>query len=64
MGCGLSIEECVEDFKSFYYETALASDETTLGLMKDFVSVDKMLFGSDLPGKPVILTFSRETASN
>ncbi|KAJ7638887.1 hypothetical protein FB45DRAFT_827508 [Roridomyces roridus] len=49
MGCTLSEEEIMEDFKSFYYETALSAHETTLTAMKTLVSPDRILFGTDFP---------------
>jgi predicted TIM-barrel fold metal-dependent hydrolase len=50
MGCPLTPHEIIEDFKSFYYETALSAHETTLTTMATFVPVDRLLFGSDFPG--------------
>ncbi|OBZ70437.1 2-amino-3-carboxymuconate-6-semialdehyde decarboxylase, partial [Grifola frondosa] len=50
MGCPLSHEEILEDFKSFYYETALSADRTTLSAMQNFVEPDHILFGTDFPG--------------
>ncbi|RPD67200.1 hypothetical protein L226DRAFT_586193, partial [Lentinus tigrinus ALCF2SS1-7] len=50
MGCLLTHEEILEDFKSFYFDTALSSEETTLTAMKNFVSPDRILFGTDFPG--------------
>jgi len=51
MGCPLSPEEILEDFKSFYYETALSAYESNLLAMEKFVEHDHILFGSDFPGK-------------
>ena len=50
MGCSLTHEEILEDFKSFYFDTALSSQETTLTAMKSFVGPDRILFGTDFPG--------------
>lgn len=50
MGCPLSHEEILEDFKTFYYDTALSTHETTLAAIQAFVSADRILFGSDFPG--------------
>jgi len=50
MGCTLSIEEVLADFKTFYYETALSSYETNMCAMDNFVTRDRILFGTDLPG--------------
>ncbi|KAJ7180172.1 hypothetical protein C8R43DRAFT_391203 [Mycena crocata] len=49
MGCTLSPDEIIEDFKSFYYDTALSAHETTLSAMETFVSPDRILFGTDFP---------------
>ncbi len=50
MGCPLSQEEIIDDFKTFYYDTALSTHETTLAAMQTFVGADHILFGSDFPG--------------
>ncbi|OJA18997.1 hypothetical protein AZE42_00331 [Rhizopogon vesiculosus] len=49
MGCPLTPGEIIEDFKSFYYETALSAHETTLTAMATFVPLDRLLFGTDFP---------------
>ncbi|OSD04214.1 amidohydrolase 2 [Trametes coccinea BRFM310] len=49
MGCTLSHEEIIEDFKSFYFDLALSSHETTLTAMRAFVGDDRLLFGTDFP---------------
>ncbi|KAI0940006.1 hypothetical protein AcV5_001228 [Taiwanofungus camphoratus] len=49
MGCTLTPEAMLEDFKSFYYETALSAQETTLTAMQAFVGPKRILFGTDLP---------------
>jgi predicted TIM-barrel fold metal-dependent hydrolase len=49
MGCPLTPEEIIEDFKSFYYETALSAHETTLTAMSTLVPSDRLLFGTDFP---------------
>ncbi|KAJ6539420.1 hypothetical protein B0H19DRAFT_1178948 [Mycena capillaripes] len=51
MGCNLSPDEILEDFKSFYYDTALSAHESTLSAMETFVSPDRILFGTDFPGE-------------
>ena len=51
MGCELTPEETLEDFKTFYYETALSSHESTLTAMQSFVGPDKLVFGTDFPGR-------------
>lgn len=50
MGCPLTPAEIIEDFKSFYYETALSAHETTLTAMVTFVPLNRLLFGTDFPG--------------
>ncbi|KAG1872679.1 hypothetical protein C8R48DRAFT_27649 [Suillus tomentosus] len=49
MGCPLTPDEILEDFKSFYFETALSAHETTLTAMATFVPSDRLLFGTDFP---------------
>ncbi|KAF9226539.1 amidohydrolase 2 [Gyrodon lividus] len=49
MGCTLTPERILEDFQSFYYETALSSHPTTLAALEAFVPPDHILFGSDYP---------------
>ncbi|KAG1755621.1 hypothetical protein EDB19DRAFT_418964 [Suillus lakei] len=49
MGCPLTPGEIIEDFKSFYYETALSAHETTLTAMATLVPTDRLLFGTDFP---------------
>lgn len=49
MGCPLTPDEILEDFKSFYYETALSAHDTTLTAAKSFVEPDHILFGTDFP---------------
>lgn len=49
MGCPLTPEEILQDFKSFYYELALSGYETTLAAIQSFVPTDRILFGSDIP---------------
>ncbi|MDT4935771.1 MAG: 6-methylsalicylate decarboxylase [Pseudonocardiales bacterium] len=48
-GADLSPEEMIEDFRGFYYETALSGFETSLVALEDFVEPDHILFGSDFP---------------
>jgi predicted TIM-barrel fold metal-dependent hydrolase len=45
----LSPEEMIEDFRGFYYETALSGFETNLVALENFVPPDHLLFGSDFP---------------
>ncbi|KAG5342549.1 hypothetical protein C0989_000677 [Termitomyces sp. Mn162] len=50
MGCSLSPEEILEDFRTYYYETALSSYSPTLACLDTFVPPDRLLFGTDFPG--------------
>lgn len=49
MGCTLTPDEIMEDFKSFYFDTALASYETNLIMIESFAPQDRLLFGTDFP---------------
>ncbi|KAH9899904.1 hypothetical protein C8Q73DRAFT_725428 [Cubamyces lactineus] len=49
MGCPLSHDEIIEDSKTFYYDLALSSHETTLTAMRAFVDDSHLLFGTDFP---------------
>ncbi|KAJ7094689.1 hypothetical protein B0H15DRAFT_135152 [Mycena belliarum] len=51
MGSALSPDEIIEDFKTFYYETALSAHSSTLTAMEAFVSPERILFGTDFPGE-------------
>lgn len=53
MGCPLSPEEILEDFKSFYFDTALSAHETTLTAIQSFITPDHLLFGTDFPGEVI-----------
>jgi predicted TIM-barrel fold metal-dependent hydrolase len=48
-GSELSPEEMIEDFRSFYYETALSGFETNLVALESFVEPDHIMFGTDFP---------------
>ena len=50
MGCPLTKDEILEDFRSFYFDTALSSSETTLAAMKTFTNEKHILYGTDFPG--------------
>ena len=50
MGAALTPEEIIEDFKTFYFDTALAASETTLAAAETFVTPDRVLFGTDYCG--------------
>ncbi|KAL1946844.1 hypothetical protein VTO73DRAFT_14948 [Trametes versicolor] len=53
MGCALSPDEILADFRTFYYDTALSSHETTLAAMRAFVDDSQLLFGTDFPAVSV-----------
>jgi predicted TIM-barrel fold metal-dependent hydrolase len=53
MGCTLTADQILEDFKTFYYETALSAYEPTLLALEAFVHPSRILFGTDFPGQPV-----------
>jgi predicted TIM-barrel fold metal-dependent hydrolase len=48
-GSELSPEEMIEDFRSFYYETALSGFETNLVALENLVEPDHIMFGTDFP---------------
>ena len=50
MGSRLTPEDILDDFKTFYYDTALSSHESTLTAMQSFVGPDRLVFGTDFPG--------------
>ncbi|KAF9464479.1 hypothetical protein BDZ94DRAFT_497608 [Collybia nuda] len=49
MGCVLSPTEIMEDFKDFYYDTALSAYNATLASLETLVGPDHILFGTDFP---------------
>jgi len=49
MGSGLTPDDILDDFKTFYYDTALSSHETTLTAMQSFVGPGRLVFGTDFP---------------
>jgi predicted TIM-barrel fold metal-dependent hydrolase len=49
LGCDLSPEEIIADFRTFYFETALSGFETNLIALENFVPTEKILFGTDFP---------------
>ena len=46
IGCELSHQEIIDNFKTFYYDTALSAYEVILAAME----LDRILIGSDFPG--------------
>ncbi|KAG6829596.1 hypothetical protein H0H92_004065 [Tricholoma furcatifolium] len=53
MGCSLTHDEILDDFRSFYYETALSSYGPNLACIEKFVPMEKILFGTDFPAVSV-----------
>ncbi|KAG9218960.1 hypothetical protein CCMSSC00406_0001370 [Pleurotus cornucopiae] len=49
MGCPLTPSQILDDFKSFYFDTALSAYDTNLTAMLKFVKPDRLLFGTDCP---------------
>jgi predicted TIM-barrel fold metal-dependent hydrolase len=50
MGCPLTTEEILEDFKTFYVDTALSGYEVNLQAVETFHGIHRILFGSDYFG--------------
>lgn len=50
MGCELTADQILEDFKTFYYETALSAYEPVLLALEAFVPPTRIIFGTDFPG--------------
>jgi predicted TIM-barrel fold metal-dependent hydrolase len=48
-GCQLTPEEVIDDFRTFYYDIALAGFDTTLVAQESFVQPDRIVFGTDFP---------------
>jgi predicted TIM-barrel fold metal-dependent hydrolase len=48
-GCELTPEEIIDDFRTFYYDTALAGHETSLAALERLVEPDRIVFGTDFP---------------
>ena len=49
---GLTAKEVVEDAKSFYFDTAISANPTTLKALFEFAREGHVLFGSDFPNAP------------
>ncbi|KAL0949482.1 hypothetical protein HGRIS_009535 [Hohenbuehelia grisea] len=49
MGCSLTPDEILADFKTFYFDTALSAYDANLAAMRVFVGPGRMLFGTDFP---------------
>ena len=56
LGCELTPDEIVDDFRTFYYETALSGFETNLIALESFVPPEQILFGTDFPSIPAAVT--------
>jgi hypothetical protein len=54
MGCSLTREEIIADFKTFYYDTALSTHNHTLIAMKAFVGTERIVYGTDFPGEALL----------
>ena len=50
MGCTLTPEEILEDFRSVYYEIALSAYTTNLQAIDGFIPRENLLFRTDFPG--------------
>lgn len=53
LGTSLTEDELIEDFRSFYFETALSGFETNLVALESFAPADHLLFGTDFPAVTV-----------
>lgn len=51
MGCAHTPEACLEDFRSFYVDTALVGHGNTLRLLEGEMGTSNMLYGTDYPGE-------------
>ncbi|KXN89653.1 2-amino-3-carboxymuconate-6-semialdehyde decarboxylase [Leucoagaricus sp. SymC.cos] len=56
MGCELTEEEILHDFRSFYYDTALSAWGPTLTAMDNLVPHTRILFGTDFPALLIAVT--------
>ncbi|KAJ3570214.1 hypothetical protein NP233_g4559 [Leucocoprinus birnbaumii] len=55
MGCKLTADEILDDFRTFYYDTALSSWGSNLTMMESFVPQTQIVFGTDFPGGVLFL---------
>ncbi len=51
--CPRNPRQILEDFRSFYYDTALSSSSPQLQALLEFADPSKILFGSDIPYAPL-----------
>jgi 6-methylsalicylate decarboxylase len=49
----LTPDEIIDDFRTFYYDTALAGFETNLVALESFVPPEQIVFGTDFPSIPL-----------
>ena len=49
---GAKTADIEEDFKSFYFDTAIAGTKNVLDVLLDLVPPEQILFGSDFPYAP------------
>jgi len=63
MGSGLTPDDILSDFKTFYYDTALSSHESTLTAMQSFVGPNRVVFGTDFPAvsKDMAAWYTKQT---
>ncbi|UJR07979.1 hypothetical protein I4U23_012258 [Adineta vaga] len=60
--CPRNARQILDDFRSFYYDTALSSSVPQLKALLAFADPSKILFGSDVPYAP--LTTAMDTTKN
>ena len=53
LGTSLNEDELIEDFRTYYFETALSGFETNLLALESFAPQDHLLFGTDFPAVSV-----------
>jgi predicted TIM-barrel fold metal-dependent hydrolase len=51
--CPRDAQQILNDFRSFYYDTALSSSVIQLQALLEFADPTKILFGSDVPYAPL-----------
>jgi predicted TIM-barrel fold metal-dependent hydrolase len=53
LDCPRNPRQILDDFRSFYYDTALSSSSSQLHALLEFADPSKILFGSDIPYAPL-----------
>lgn len=56
MGCTLTPEDILEDFKTFYFDIALSAYGPALMSLEEWVGEGRIVYGSDFPGALDLLT--------